>query len=894
MVVPIALSALLIANGVVTAMLALYAWGQKGVRGNRFFSLMMFAMAEYAVSLGVEMLAPGIPAKIFWSKVQYIGACSVGPLWLLFAVSYAGHGRWLTWRRAASLWVVPVAGFCMVATNESHGLVWPSVRPLTDQPGGPLEYVHGPAVLALAFYVHALMIVGAVLLARVAYRSGRLYRMQMAALLAAAALPLWGNISYFLGMSPFRGFDLAPFFLTASGGLITWAIFRFRLLRATPVVFDAVLAGMADGIVLLNPDDRVTEINRAAEAFLGLKRDVLGLPVVKALAQWPAMLACGVGKSVEIGPRDSGPGLRSILWLEVRRSLLRDSQGTPLASLLLVRDITERKRAEEAVIQREADLHATLNATADAILAVDENGKVLFTNTRFRDMWRVPQALLEEGANDALFAHVLDQVADPKTFLARVKELSSSEEEDFDSLLFRDGRNFECYSTVLPKGGGGTGRVWSFRDVTERERAAEQKRQIEAKMQHTQKLESLGVLAGGIAHDFNNILMAIVGNVDLALNALSASSPVRPFLGQVEKGAQRASDLTRQMLAYSGRGRFTITAIDLGELAAELGGLLNASIPKRVALRMDLAEDLPLIEGDTAQSQQIIMNLVTNAAEAYGEEGTGEVVIATGVTHCGRLGLAEGVPGAKGLAEGALVVMTPDGNPLPVGDYVYVQVVDHGCGMDKETKAKLFDPFFTTKFAGRGLGMAAVLGIVRGHKGAIHLDTAPGEGAVFRVPFPAAPDAVRSAPASVPAAEPAPKRECATVLVVDDEQEVREVVQQMLEMLGFSVLVAKGGREALEIYQERLDEVGCVLLDLSMPGMDGQEVFQELRRIDPHVRIALSSGYDEREVKKRFSGQGLSGFVAKPYRLATLDEKIRGILGAESPVSGDDPRGPAV
>jgi CheY-like chemotaxis protein len=370
----------------------------------------------------------------------------------------------------------------------------------------------------------------------------------------------------------------------------------------------------------------------------------------------------------------------------------------------------------------------------------------------------------------------------------------------------------------------------------------------------------LGVLAGGIAHDFNNLLMAILGNADLALLSLSPISPARNNIEEIVKASQRAADLCRQMLAYSGRGRFVVGRYDLSEIVQEMANMLQVSVSKKATLRYRFDRDLPPVEADATQLRQVVMNLITNASDALGD-ASGVIEVSSGVMECDRAYLSESYLDDK----------------LPEGRYVYLEISDTGCGMDAETRSRIFDPFFTTKFMGRGLGLAAVLGIVRGHKGAIKVYSEPGQGTTIKILLPA----VEWTPADrVQIAEQSKLPPSGgTVLLVDDDQSVLDVASSMLERLGFAVLTASDGQEGLEVFRERAAEIDCVLLDLTMPRLSGEEVFREMRRIQSDVRVILSSGYNEQEVTQRFVGKGLAGFVQKPYTLAKLQEILRRVLG---------------
>jgi len=403
-------------------------------------------------------------------------------------------------------------------------------------------------------------------------------------------------------------------------------------------------------------------------------------------------------------------------------------------------------------------------------------------------------------------------------------------------------------------------------DVTDRKRAEQERIRLEQQLLHTQKLESLGVLAGGIAHDFNNILTAIMGNADLALKKLGKDSPAFENLRRVERAAAQAADLARQMLNYSGKGKFVVEHLDLGTLLEEMLHLLEVSISKKVELRLNLAPALPSVEADPTQMRQIVMNLVINASDAIGDQ-SGTITISTGCAHYDR-GTLKGVWNNQQLSE---------------GEYVYLEIADTGCGMDKETLGRVFDPFFTTKFTGRGLGMAAVLGIIRGHQGAIKVQSEPGRGSTFSILLPASGKPVELFEDTNGEAH---WRGSGKVLLVDDEENVRAIGKEMLEELGFEVVTASDGLEALQIY-ERTPEVAVVVLDLTMPNMDGEQCLRELRRLDGNVKVIMSSGFSESEVTRKFLGKGMGGFVHKPYTFATLRNAVMQLLAAE----GTDPRG---
>jgi len=393
-------------------------------------------------------------------------------------------------------------------------------------------------------------------------------------------------------------------------------------------------------------------------------------------------------------------------------------------------------------------------------------------------------------------------------------------------------------------------------DITDRRQAEEDRLNLEKQLLHAQKLESLGVLAGGIAHDFNNLLMAIMGNADLALMRLNPESPVVDNLKRIEQASARAADLAKQMLAYSGKGKFVIEHLDISRLVEEMLHMLEVSISKKAILRLNLTSPIHSVEADATQLRQIIMNLVINASEAIGDK-SGVIAITSGCMECDRNYLKD---------------VWLDEN-LSGGLYVYLEIADTGCGMEKETMAKLFDPFFTTKFTGRGLGMAAVLGIIRGHKGAIKVYSELNKGTTFKILLPAS---YRPAEMFNGAAHTDDWQGSGTVLLVDDEETVRAIGSEMLRELGFQVITADDGREGVAAYKQHQD-IAFVILDLTMPHMDGEQCFRELRQLRPDVKVIMSSGFSEHEVTQKFAGKGLAGFIQKPYKFSVLKEAIRNV-----------------
>ena len=649
-----------------------------------------------------------------------------------------------------------------------------------------------------------------------------------------------------------------------------------RRLRYQLDLMNTITANAADALFLTDGDGRVTFVNPAAERIFGWEREaVLGRVLHDVIH---SRRPDGTPYPVEACPLcrvlATGRGLHDHEDAFLRRDgslvpvycsmspILRDDRVT--SAVLVVRDVTERQAAEAALRESEERLRAIFSQVSVGIAQVRLDGSFMLANQRYVDMLGYTEEELR-GLTLAAVTHPEDR----------------DQSAEFFRELVRSGTPFSMEKRYLRRGGGmvwvsksisvvrdASGRpafaVLIAEDITER-------KQAEEALRHTQKLESIGLLAGGIAHDFNNLLTGILGNASLALRGLGSASPsaLQPLLEDVIRGSERAADLTRQLLAYAGKGRFYLQPVALGRLVAEITTLLRSSISRRVELRLELARDVPLVEGDPGQLQQLVMNLVINAAEAVGD-GNGAVTVRA-QPH--RLDAAE-----------AASRFGPYG--LRPGEYALIEVADDGVGMDPATLSRIFDPFFTTKFTGRGLGLAAALGIVRGHHGGIAVESSAGSGSRFSVLLPAmaAPAHVPEPPSTTPAPRepPAERGRSAPVraiLVADDEPAVLALIRSVLSEENYEVIGAADGRAAVAQFTAAPNRVALALLDLTMPVMGGEETAARLRALRPELPIIITSGYSETEARDRFGGSGMGIFLQKPFAPDALLAAVRAALG---------------
>ncbi len=637
-------------------------------------------------------------------------------------------------------------------------------------------------------------------------------------------------------------------------------------LRKREALLEGINTSAVDGIIVMDNAGRVAYWNSGAEKILGYSaEEIIGEPVHETLA--PAHLQQAYKRGL-VKWRLSGEGPQGPLVGNVTEFKAMNKNGEEVDVELAVssmavdnewhavgilRDLTQRKRAEQ-------EYKTILQTAMDGFIIVNREGRFLDVNETYCAMLGYTrEEMLTLRIEDVEASETAGEIA------AHIQKIYARGFDRFETRQRRkDGVIIDVEVSANPTTPGGRERICAFqRDITERKRLERERQEFEARVQHTQKLESLGVLAGGIAHDFNNILQIITITVNMLEPDIPKESPSAVCIEKLKKSVGRASALTQQMLAYSGRRSIALRPVHLGSVVDQIVHLIRSSVSKKVALRMNLSPDLPCVEADAAQIEQVIMNLVLNASEALDEEHGGTVTVSTRV-----LDYDENFLSANRAPYNA-----------PPGVYVCLEVADTGCGMDDETRKKLFDPFFTTKFTGRGLGMSAVLGIMRAHKGAIVVKSAPGEGTTIRALFPpTADDAPALLEDDCEALVAAPKGQ-RTVLLVDDEQDVLALGTLMLEQLGCEVFTASDGLDAVEVFKARCKEIDGVLLDMSMPHLDGLQTFHKLRDIRPDVRVILASGYAEQDIAPHLSEQGIRAFMAKPYDMKTLAASLTKALG---------------
>jgi len=629
-------------------------------------------------------------------------------------------------------------------------------------------------------------------------------------------------------------------------------------------LFEWIMSQNQEVFFSLGPDLCFQSVGTGCAGLWGIApRDLLGRRFLDLVAPGDLESAERILEGAGSGPavahqtlflRQDGTPVR-LVWRLARSSGARLFYG-------LARPFVERNGAEtEPECSAETTLGSVVhelevfkNALDEhAIVAItDARGRITYVNDKFVAISKYPREellgqdhrIINSGHHPrSFFTDLWTTIKAGKVWKGEVKNRA------------KDGTFYWVDTTIVPylDAAGMPFQFVAIRaDITQRKEGEEAIRQ-------SQKLESLGILAGGIAHDFNNLLTTILGNCNLASMSLPPGSPAGPHLEQIEKASIRAADLTRQMLAYAGKGKIMIQRVNLNYLVKEMTELLSVSISKKAAIRLELAGGLRDILADPAQMQQLVMNLVTNASEALGSE-PGTITLRTGDQVLDAHYLAGLCPAI----------------PITPGRYVVMEVSDTGCGMAKDVLALIFDPFYTTKFTGRGLGLSALMGILRSHGGSIKVYSEPGVGTSMKLFLPVMEGEGEDQPA--PAEPGLSGRVEGTVLVVDDEPPARAVARALAEAMGLRVVEAADGAEALALFLDRRGALDLVLMDLTMPRMDGREAFQRMKEADPSVPVVLTSGYNETFAVSDFNGGELAAFLPKPYSRTQFEAVIHQAL----------------
>jgi two-component system, cell cycle sensor histidine kinase and response regulator CckA len=550
---------------------------------------------------------------------------------------------------------------------------------------------------------------------------------------------------------------------------------------------------------------------------------------------------------------------------EYNVSVIKDAEGKAKYFISIGRDVTERKRAEEALRASEANYRTLVSHTPAVLWTTDQNGHTSFISSNVEQVYGYTAREIIASGDNLWFGRIhSEDMASVKAAYAAMIERGKPfdieyriQRQDGNWIWLHDRgtRNYEIDGMLRVDG--------VFLDVTERKQAEEERDHLEEQLRQSQKMEAIGELAGGIAHDFNNILTAILGNAELLKMSLPADGEQAKCAEEVFKSANRATELTGQLLAFARKGKRQVTHVDIHNVATQTVDMLSRSIDRRIDIRLELNASPCTIMGDPMQLQNAMLNLGVNARDAMADGG-----VLTYATRNVTLSEAD-----------------CDKHPceLTPGDFMEINVTDTGAGIDEQTQKRIFEPFFTTKDVGKGtgLGLAGVYGCVRNHDGSISVSSEPGQGATFTILLPLADTDAASAPQTVPSNKPV--RGTGHVLIVDDEENVRNLVRMALQSLGYTVSACSDGAEGVDYYRDHRQEIDLVILDLIMPKMSGHDAFEEMKKINPNVRVLISSGFSHTQATRQMMNEGALALLNKPFQIADLSEAVALHIQQDSP-----------
>jgi PAS domain S-box-containing protein len=722
----------LLIGGTLAALLASSAWRQRPIAGTRPLTLLLAAVSFWAFTYAIEIASAQLSTKVFWAKTEYFAIVLIPLAWFAFLAEYSERQRLLSRRLVALLLIVPGIILIAVWTNEYHWLYWSGHGLDTSRSFTLVVNSYGPLFWVWVAYAYIVFIASTFLMLHLAVRSPQLSAVEIPVLLIGACLPWFANVVSVTSLNPFPGLDMTPFALLISGVVLAGNIFQYRVLDLRPVVSDVVYDNMRDGIIVISTEGLIVALNSSAQQMLKLDAAaVTGQPASNVFPQWPQVVE-KIGQIEESTVETSLTGDKAPIHFELQLSPVYDRRGRLGGQIITIRNISERKRAE-AHVRYQATL---MRHITDAVITV-QHSQITSWNQAAEEMYGWPaRAAIGRNVHALLNMHTNASADHPATNGTMESKLPPEMDvlaEAWRSGYWRgellqrrqDGSAIYVLASVSALRGDlgePIGQLIVNRDITQHKRA-------EQALRETQRLESIGLLAGGVAHDFNNLLTSMMTQTSLALSTLPPDSKATRHIEKASTSARRAADLTRQLLAYAGKGKMSLEQIDINALVAENLALFETSVSRRTSVYTDLLAKPAVIEGDRAQIQQVVMNLLLNAIESIPPEG-GRVVIRT-----------------------FLQTLTSDGltgyrynDRLKNGRYVGIEVSDTGVGMSAEVQRHIFDPFYTTKPRGRGLGLSATLGIIRAHGGGLHVESEPNCGTRFVVLFPLQPDQTSTVP----------------------------------------------------------------------------------------------------------------------------------------------------
>ncbi len=902
----------LLTAAVLSTVLGIHGWRRRHVPSAMPFVILMFAVAQWSLTYAFELGGSELQTKVLWAKIKYLGVVIVPMAWLFFALKYTGRAGWSKPRKIALIAIVPIVTLLLVWTNDFHGLIWRTARLDTSGSFYLRVSMHGAWFWIHLTYSYLLLLLGTVLIIQALIQSPKLNRWQAGTLLVSILAPWIGNALYLYGLNPFPNLDLTPFAFTLTGVGLSWSLFRFQLLDILPAAREIFFESISDVAIVINAENQIADINPSAQRILGCSAsELIGRPVEKGLSRWPDLAQhCRDMNEIHSEIVLSEDGRK--LYFDLSISPLKDKYDFLTGRLIVLRDITERKQAEEILKNAHDELEKEVGERTSELQTVNEQlkqgikdriwaeeelkeslkligrakrewesttdslpqliclldcwGYILRTN-RMVEKWNLGQVTTVRGrkVHELFHPDCSDKACYLENFWPRAaEELAKGQPTEFeiDDKVIKRYLHFQV-RPIQAQRYAKDEEIASYavvvaNDITERKRVEMEMLALEEQLRQSQKMEAIGRLAGGIAHDFNNLLTPIVGYSQLALRGLSFSDPMRDHLQEIQRAAERAANLIRQLLTFSRRQALKPQVLNLNNVLLDMDRMLRRVIGEHIELLTAPAPDLGSVKVDPSQFEQVLVNLAINARDAMPDGG--KLILETSNVSFDR----------------DHVYRRADISP---GKYVMVAVSDTGCGMEPSIKERIFEPFFTTKekSGGTGLGLSTVHGIVKQSNGYIIVYSEPRQGTTFKIYLPR----VDGQAAALPPRDETgylPKGD-ETVLLVEDEEMVRNLAARVLREQGYTVLEAANGTEAMNVvHNSQEKEIHLLLTDVVMPQMGGRELAEKLRAIRPNIKILFTSGYPDSTIVHHGLLDPDVDFLEKPLSPSTLARKVREVL----------------
>jgi len=903
---------LLMTSVAVSLVIAFSLWYRRPAPGKVLFILLMLAVSEWSLGYFFELGSAGLHNKILWAKIKYLGVVSVPLFWFFFALEYTRKKEGVKILHIALLAIIPFLTLLLTWTNEHHHLIWSSNALISIGKLSIRVSIHGVWFWVHASYSYLLLFFGAFQMIKDLFRFPHLYRGQIVAILIGVLAPWVGNALYIYRLTPIPYLDLTPFAFTVTGIAFAWSMLRYRLFDIIPSAHITVFENMKDAVIVLDIHHRIVDFNPSAkELFNYSSSQVIGKPLNTIFSEGTQSLESDL-TAAEFQTEILIDKEKEKCHFDLRLSPLYDKHGNLTGRLMILRDITERKQAEEflknahnklemQVHLRTLDLletneklkqeiqereraeqalkdslmligrakrewESTVDSLPQCIFLLDQQGKVLRTN-RTIEKWKIGQVKQVKGkeVHELIHPNCTDLACYLKAFWSDawkgVVQGKSSEHEAEDPAINRHLHfHIQPITTQTNRRGEETDSfaVVIVNDMTERKQAEKEISALEEQLRQAQKIEAIGRFTGGIAHDFNNLLTPIVGYTQMVMAMLSPYDPMRDDLQEIQKAAERASTLIRQLMAFSRKKPHQPQTVNLNSILIDMDKMIRRIIGEHIEFITLPGKDLGAVKVDPGLFEQVLVNLVVNARDAM--PNGGKLIVET-----------------SNIAFDQDYIHKHSG--IAPGHYAMCAVSDTGIGMMKEVKTHLFEPFFTTKEQGEGtgLGLSTVYGIVKQSNGYILVYSEPGQGTTFKIYLPQVEEEVTSLPRRDETGYM--PRGSETVLLVEDEPLVLAFTSRVLREQGYHVLEAGNGLEALKIAKEYSGgQIHLLLTDVVMPKMGGKELADQMINLLQGIKILFTSGYTDNVAIQHGLLNPDIAFLEKPFTPFGLTRKVREVL----------------